>query len=83
MLGFRVGCMQVAKSGDVFVIRLAIMDDTPRREFSPRHRHTLKEFAVRRMVTSLGVIAADGWYSKSRYGNWNYGRTRCVLLVQY
>ncbi|KAH9902863.1 hypothetical protein C8Q73DRAFT_633609 [Cubamyces lactineus] len=24
---------------------LAIMDDTPRREFSPRHRHTLKEFA--------------------------------------
>ncbi|KAH9856539.1 hypothetical protein C2E23DRAFT_865956 [Lenzites betulinus] len=24
---------------------LAIMDDTPRREFSPRQRHTLKEFA--------------------------------------
>ena len=25
---------------------LAIMDDTPRVEFSPRQRHTLKEFAV-------------------------------------
>ncbi|KAH9989015.1 hypothetical protein BJV77DRAFT_1018997 [Russula vinacea] len=25
---------------------LAIMDDTPRVEFSPRHRHTLKEFAA-------------------------------------
>ena len=28
------------------VCSLAIMDDTPRREFSPRQRHTLKEFAV-------------------------------------
>lgn len=26
--------------------RLSIIDDTPRREFSPRQRHTLKEFAV-------------------------------------
>ena len=25
---------------------LAIMDDVPRAEFSPRQRHTLKEFAV-------------------------------------
>ena len=26
--------------------RLSIIDDAPRREFSPRQRHTLKEFAV-------------------------------------
>ena len=35
---------------------LAVMDDTPRREFSPRQRHTLKEFAVRlSKVVKLGV----------------------------
>lgn len=28
------------------VYRLSIIDDNPRREFSPRQRHTLKEFAV-------------------------------------
>ena len=28
-------------------ISLAICDDAPREDFSPRQRHTLKEFAVR------------------------------------
>lgn len=33
--------------------RLAIIDDTPRREFNPRQRHTLKEFAVGTLVTCV------------------------------
>lgn len=32
---------------------LAIMDDIPRQEFSPRQRHTLKEFAVSAVVHFL------------------------------
>lgn len=32
---------------------LAIMDDIPRQEFSPRQRHTLKEFAVSAIVHLL------------------------------
>jgi len=32
----------------VIVGRLSIIDDSPRSEFSPRQRHTLKEFAVSR-----------------------------------
>jgi hypothetical protein len=27
-------------------LRLAVIDDQPREEFSPRQRHTLKEFAA-------------------------------------
>ena len=37
--------------------RLSLVDDTPREEFSPRQRHTLKEFAVRLFFASrLSVV---------------------------
>jgi hypothetical protein len=44
---------------------LAIMDDTPRVEFSPRQRHALKEFAVSCGLAQSGrlqgliVVAGD------------------------
>ena len=37
----------------VVVNRLSIIDDSPRSEFSPRQRHTLKEFAVSRSYRLL------------------------------
>ncbi|TBU49766.1 hypothetical protein BD309DRAFT_850823 [Dichomitus squalens] len=41
---FYAGCPLRTQEG-YNIGTLAIMDDTPRREFSPRQRHTLKEFA--------------------------------------
>ncbi|TFK93960.1 hypothetical protein K466DRAFT_477486 [Polyporus arcularius HHB13444] len=41
---FYAGCPLRTQEG-FNIGTLAIMDDTPRREFSPRQRHTLKEFA--------------------------------------
>jgi len=32
---------------------LALIDDSPRHDFSPRQRHTLKEFAVGNMLVTL------------------------------
>ncbi|RPD61183.1 hypothetical protein L226DRAFT_462336 [Lentinus tigrinus ALCF2SS1-7] len=43
-LRFYAGCPLRTHDGHN-IGTLAIMDDTPRREFSPRQRHTLKEFA--------------------------------------
>jgi hypothetical protein len=33
-------------------LRLAVIDDQPREEFSPRQRHTLKEFAASKFLLS-------------------------------
>ncbi|KAI1797284.1 hypothetical protein LXA43DRAFT_877765 [Ganoderma leucocontextum] len=41
---FYAGCPLRTQEG-FNIGTLAVMDDTPRREFSPRQRHTLKEFA--------------------------------------
>lgn len=42
---FYAGCPLRTQDG-YNIGTLSIMDDTLRREFSPRQRHTLKEFAV-------------------------------------
>lgn len=36
--------------------RLSVIDDSPRDDFSPRQRHTLKEFAVRQLVRLLDML---------------------------
>ena len=42
------------------MFRLAIFDDVPRQDFSPRQRHTLKEFAVGPSFVPIGFIHVDG-----------------------
>ena len=36
---------------DIWSGSLTLMDDSPRQDFTPRQRHTLKEFAVGAMVS--------------------------------
>ncbi|KAI0711960.1 hypothetical protein C8T65DRAFT_739414 [Cerioporus squamosus] len=54
---FYAGCPLRTQEG-YNIGTLAIMDDTPRREFSPRQRHTLKEFA------QIGMRELELWKDK-------------------
>lgn len=45
---------------------LCIIDDTPRTEFSPRERHTLKEFGVRIYPDLMSVTPSPSDLSNSR-----------------
>lgn len=41
---------------------LALIDDSPRQDFSPRQRHTLKEFAVGKMFgTFCNINHSQGY----------------------
>lgn len=62
------------RTTDNEVLSLAVIDDTPRDDFSPRQRHTLKEFAVsyHSMVISLNSM----FYRRLLCVKWNYGEIR-------
>ena len=62
------------RTTDNEVLSLAVIDDTPRDDFSPRQRHTLKEFAVSyySMVISLYSLL----YRPLLCVKWNYGEIR-------
>jgi hypothetical protein len=57
---------------------LAIMDDVPHHEFSPRQRHTLKEFAVR--LAPAPRQPADS-RRRSPCARWSSGAIRCVRAL--
>ena len=66
------------RTTDNEVLSLAVIDDTPRDDFSPRQRHTLKEFAVSyySMVISLYSLL----YRQLLCVKWNYGEIRWVTV---
>lgn len=58
-MGFQI-CIWDRSVVDRVSISLAVSDDAPREDFSPRQRHTLKEFAVRILFIAVlcdGLIA--------------------------
>ena len=59
-----------------FFVRLAVMDDQPREEFSPRQRHTLKEFAVRSFSGRVSAQEIDGFYRPLQCVKWNSGEIK-------
>jgi hypothetical protein len=61
---------------DVICISLAVSDDSPREDFSPRQRHTLKEFAVGTWLLSLEMRFANGVIRLSLCVKWSFGETR-------
>ncbi len=70
--------------GCVTTDSLMVIDDAPREEFSPRQRHTLKEFAVRShfyrfLYYPLSLSSCFGYYwgyRLSQCAKWSFGGTR-------
>ena len=55
---FYAGCQLRTQDG-YNIGTLSIMDDTPRSEFNPRQRHTLKEFAVCSRYSDMSAVYVE------------------------
>ena len=74
ILGRELRRSYLVPCSDVWLIRLCVIDPEPREEFSPRERHTLKEFAVNIFLTFLTLYLT--YTRRLRCGKWSFGEKR-------